>query len=93
MLADIQNNQAIIFIDNNHTGNKNKTELKLETTTKVTIISSNDWFFWTVGLTCLLVINLIVATGVVLYWSIKYKKTKRRYEEFKITQVNHNDAI
>jgi hypothetical protein len=48
--------------------------------------SENTWFYWGVGLTCLLLIALVIYTGVVFYWSLKYKKAKKMFEQFKLTE-------
>ena len=52
------------------------------------LISSNEWFFWAVGLTCLLMIMIVVLTGVVFNLNLKMKKTKKVYEQYKLTVEN-----
>lgn len=52
------------------------------------LISSNAWFFWAVGLTCLLMIMIVVLTGVVFNLNLKMKKTKKVYEQYKLTVEN-----
>ena len=48
--------------------------------------SDNGWFYWGVGLTCLLLISLVIFTGIVFYWMLKYKRVKKMYEQFKLTE-------
>ena len=59
--------------------NKNSHELIMKTEEDFCVLASNAWFYWTIALACLLLINLVVLTGIVFYWSLKYKKTKRKF--------------
>lgn len=53
---------------------------------KVELDSDNWWFYWGVGLTCLLMISLVIFSGIVFYWSLKYKKMKKMFDQFKLTE-------
>lgn len=48
--------------------------------------SENTWFYWGVGLTCLLLITLVIYAGIIFYWLLKYKKVKKMFEQFKLTE-------
>jgi hypothetical protein len=55
------------------------------------LTSNNLWFYLGVGLTCLLLISLVIFTGIVFYWSLKYKRVKKMFEQFKLTEDDKND--
>jgi hypothetical protein len=67
--------QHMFYIHNIHLSN----ELNLKTKISIQLISSNAWFFWAVGMTCLLMIMIVVLTGVVFNLNLKMKKTKKVY--------------
>jgi hypothetical protein len=48
--------------------------------------SDNGWFYWGVGLTCFLLISLVIFAGIVFYWLLKYKRVKKMFEQFKLTE-------
>jgi hypothetical protein len=48
--------------------------------------SENLWFYWGVGLTCLLLISLVIYAGIIFYWLLKYKRVKKMFEQFKLTE-------
>lgn len=50
------------------------------------LASENTWFYWGVGLTCLLLISLVIYAGIIFYWMLKYKKVKKMFEQFKLTE-------
>lgn len=88
-LKQIQNKQNVILIQNNNVNNfNNKLPLNLTTLTSISIQSSNIWFYLSVALTCFLLLSLVLLTGVVLYWSLNYRKAKRQLEEIKLTEVD-----
>jgi len=66
--------------------NPNLVDLQLATDVYLELSSQNTWFYWGVGLTCLLLISLVIFTGVVFYWMLKYKKVKKMFENFKLTE-------
>lgn len=51
--------------------------------------ASIAWFYGAIALTCLLLINLVFLTGVTLFWILKYRKTKRIYEQFRLTEMDY----
>ena len=51
--------------------------------------ASIAWFYGSVALTCLLLINIVFLTGVTLYWVLKYRKVKRTYEQFRLTETDY----
>lgn len=69
--------QSIIMIENNSPSNAGAGVLYLGMQTNVNVLNSNVWFYWSVALTCLLLLSLVLLTGVVLYWSLKYRKAQR----------------
>ena len=38
------------------------------------------------GLTCLVLISLVIYAGIMFYWLLKYKKVRKIFEQFKLTQ-------
>jgi hypothetical protein len=66
--------------------NPNSEMIYLETDIFLELSSENTWFYWGVGLTCLLLISLVIFTGVVFYWMLKYKRVKKMFEQFKLTE-------
>ena len=58
----------------------------LDTTLELELLSENSWFYWGVGLTCLLLVSLVIFSGVVFYWLLKYKRVKKMFEQFKLTE-------
>ncbi len=72
-----------MVIENNNPG-----VLLLQTAINLSLSSNNIWFYWGVGLTCLLLISLAIFTGVVFYWMLRYKKAKKMFEQFKLTEEN-----
>jgi hypothetical protein len=57
----------------------NDTELVLQTLLRMELSSSNTWFYWGVGLTCLLLISLVIYAGIIFYWLLKYKRIKKMF--------------
>ena len=62
--------------------------VQIETTLSLELSSDNSWFFWGVGLTCLLLISLVIFVGIIFYWILKYKRVKKMFEQFKLTEEN-----
>ncbi len=60
--------------------------LVLDTSLVIELSSENTWFYWGVGLTCLLLITLVIYAGIIFYWMLKYKKVKKMFEQFKLTE-------
>lgn len=73
-LNDLSYRQSIFMIQNINSGNQT---LYLNMSTNVNVVNSNTWFYWSVALTCCLLLSLVLLTGVVLYWSLKYRKAQR----------------
>lgn len=59
----------------------------------VNILNSNSWFYWSVALTCFLLLSLVLLTGIVLYWSLKFRKAQRALEELRLTEADEVDSI
>ena len=72
--------------------NRNLEEIFIKTHQEIYVLASNAWFYWTIGLACLFLINLVFLTGVVFYWTIRYKETKRKFEQFKLTEGNQMEV-
>lgn len=81
--------QHIFYIHNIHPLN----QLNLNTNVSFILISSNAWFFWAVGMTCLLMIMIVVLSGVVFNLHLKMKKTKKTYEQHRLTIENEIDFV
>ena len=58
----------------------------IKTVLKMELTSDNSWFYWGVGLTCLVLICLVIYAGMMFYWLLKYKKVKKIFEQFKLTE-------
>lgn len=87
-LDEISYKQSIVMIENNHNANQGKQYLYLNMSNTVRVYNSNGWFYWSVALTCLLLLSLVLLTGVVLYWSLKLTKAQRALEELRLTEVD-----
>lgn len=74
--------EAFLLLQNT----SNDTELVLLTQIQMELASENTWFYWGVGLTCLLLISLVIYAGIIFYWMLKYKKVKKMFEQFKLTE-------
>jgi len=61
-------------------------KVDLATSLRIELSSDNGWFYWGVGLTCFLLISLVIFAGIVFYWMLKYKKVKKMFEQFKLTE-------
>ncbi len=59
----------------------------------VSVYNSNEWFYWSVALTCFLLLSLVFLTGIVLYWSLRYRKAQRALEELRLTEADEADSI
>ena len=66
--------------------NKSGSELSISSTMLMQLSSENTWFYWGVGLTCFLLIGIAVYAGVIFYWMLKYKRVKKMFEQFKLTE-------
>jgi hypothetical protein len=66
--------------------NSNTSPVQLSTYIHLQLASQNTWFYWGVGLTCLLLISLVIFTGVVFYWMLKYKRVRKMFEQYKLTE-------
>ena len=64
----------------------NRTAVVIKTVLKMELTSDNSWFYWGVGLTCLVLICLVIYAGMMFYWLLKYKKVKKIFEQFKLTE-------
>lgn len=53
--------------------------------TSIKVTASNIWFYVGIAFVCLLLLNIVILTGVAFYWNLKYKKTQKKYEQFKLT--------
>lgn len=87
-LDEISYKQSIVMIENNHNANQGQQYLYLNMSNTVRVYNSNGWFYWSVALTCLLLLSLVLLTGVVLYWSLKLTKAQRALEELRLTEVD-----
>lgn len=81
------------MIENNSPTNVQASSLYLDMQTNVIVLNSNLWFYWSVALTCLLLLSLVLLTGVVLYWSLKYRRAQRALEELRLTEVDEETAL
>ncbi len=68
-------------------------ELNLSTSVSFVLISSNSWFFWAVAMTCLLMIMIVVLSGVVFNLHLKMRRTKKVYEQHRLTIENEIDFV
>ena len=75
-----------------HPDNTDADDLVLQTVGKVSIEASVSWFYGTVALTCLLLINLVLLSGVTIYWILEHRQVKRQYEQFRLTESDHDHA-
>ena len=55
--------------------------------------SDNSWFYWGVALTCLVLICLVIYAGIMFYWLLKYKRVKKIFEQFKLTEQEESVTI
>lgn len=60
--------------------------MQLSSSVYLELSSDSSWFYWGVGLACLLLISLVIFAGTVIYWVLKYKRVKKMFEQFKLTQ-------
>ncbi len=66
--------------------NNSASGLNIRSTMLMQLSSENSWFYWGVGLTCFLLIGIAVYAGVIFYWMLKYKRVKKIFEQFKLTE-------
>jgi|JI6StandDraft_1071083.scaffolds.fasta_scaffold08008_10 hypothetical protein len=50
--------------------------------------TTNAWFYWEVILSCLLIFNFVVLTGVTMHMYLKYKKSTEKLVKYQLTQTN-----
>lgn len=81
------------MIQNINQNNVNQSSLNLTMQGIVNILNSNSWFYWSVALTCFLLLSIVLLTGIVLYWSLKFRKAQRALEELRLTEADEADSI
>lgn len=88
-MDELEYKQSVVIIQNTLNANQNIGQnLYLNMSTYVRVYNSNGWFYWSVALTCILLLSLVLLTGVVLYWSLKLTKAQRALEELRLTEVD-----
>lgn len=54
----------------------------------MTLSTTNAWFYWEVILSCLLIFNFVVLTGITMHMYLKYKKSTEKLVKYQLTQTN-----
>lgn len=71
--------EGLFFLEN-----PNQSTIKIKVIYTFVMLASNGWFFGGVALICVLLLNIVIFSGLAFFWSLKYKKTKKLYEQYKL---------